>query len=98
MIGTTPTHTFTLPIDTNILEKVRVIYSQNREVLIKKTEADCKLRGNTVIVKLNQEDTFKISRDFLVEIQLRVKTKDGDVMKSIPERVMPGICLDSEVL
>lgn len=98
MIGTTPTHTFTLPIDTNILSKVRVNYSQNGKIIINKTEADCGLQGNNVTVKLSQDDTFKISENSLVEIQIRVKTLGGDVIKSIPERVMPGICLDDEVL
>ena len=56
--GTTPTHTFTLPFDVSMVEKVRIIYSQKDQPVVIKNTEDCQLEGNDVFVVLTQEDTF----------------------------------------
>jgi hypothetical protein len=38
--GTTPTHTFTLPFDTAMLSKVRIIYSQGNSPVVTRDNAD----------------------------------------------------------
>ena len=94
--GTTPTHTFTLPFDVSMVEKARVLYSQNDELKLSKT--DCVLDGNTVTVRLTQEDTFKLECGKFVDIQLRVLTPDGDALNSDIIRVSVERCLENEVL
>lgn len=94
--GTTPTHTFTLPFDTSIISKCRVIYSQNDDAKITKT--DVTMSGNTVSVKLTQEDTFALECSKFVEIQLRVLTLGGEALNSDIIRVPVDRCLEDEVL
>ena len=96
--GTTPLHTFTLPIDTDTITKLRIIYAQNGSVILTKEKTDCTLEGNQIKVKLSQEDTFKFASSCPVEIQLRVVLTDGEAYKSEIKRVTVGRCLDNEVL
>lgn len=96
--GTTPLHVFTLPFSTDLIKNLRVIYSQNDEPVLKKELDDCKLNGNTVEVKLSQVDTFTFNSDYPVEIQVRVLTKTGDALASLPQRVGLDRCLENEVL
>lgn len=96
--GTTPTHTFTLPFETSLLKTVRVVYSQLGRVILTKTGGELSLSGNTVSVKLSQEDTLRFNCSHPVEIQIRVKTLTGDVHNSDIERTTVGRCLENEVL
>lgn len=96
--GTTPTHVFTLPFGVENVEKVRILYAQSGEVKVKKTEADCTMEGNTVTVRLTQEDTFALDSGTFVDIQLRVLTLAGDALASHIVHVVPGACLDDEVM
>lgn len=97
MRGTTKTHTFTLPFDTKVVQKARVIYSQNNSIIFKKEE-DAVIDGNTIVVKLSQEDTFKFIANEPVEIQLRLLFVDGEVKNSDILKTTVGKCLDNEVL
>ena len=96
--GTTPLHTFNLPIDTNVIDRVRIVYAQNGTVVLKKENADCTLEGNLIKVKLTQEDTLNFNGAQPVEIQLRTVLTDGEAYKSQIVRVTVGRCLDNEVL
>ena len=96
--GTTPTHTFKIPFDTNSISEVRVIYAQDDVVIFTKTEDDCVLEGDSIIVTLTQEDTFKFNHKRSVQIQLRVLTAKGEVLSSVIENVGVSKCLDDEVL
>ena len=96
--GTTPLHTFTLPFSTSIVDKVRVIYSQNDEIVLRKEGETCQLNENKVSVKLTQHDTFLFDCHYLVDIQVRVLTKSGDALTSLPKRIGVDKCLENEVL
>lgn len=98
MSGTTPLHTFTLPFHVDTIKSVRIIYSQNNKVLFVKTKDDCFLEGNTVEVKLMQEDTLQFDYKTPVEIQVRVLTLDGDSLKSTIKSMSVGRCLEKEVI
>ena len=95
---TTKTHTFTVPYDTNLIEKIRVVYAQDGDIVFKKEKQDVTLDGNVVTVKLSQEDTFKFSHKIPVEIQLRVLFKSGDAKNSDIIKTSVKRCLDDEVL
>jgi hypothetical protein len=96
--GTTPKHTFTLPFDTSIVAKVRVVYAQRDDVKIVKTEADAEMQGNNLSVKLTQEDTLQLNGSLKTHIQVRVVTHDGDSFVSDIITVNTDRCLDGEVL
>lgn len=96
-IGTTPTHTFTLPSEiANVAEKVRVVYAQGDTVVL--TKDVNALSGNDVIVKLTQEETLKFRHDLRVEIQLRILTSGGEALTSDIVIRKPYECLEKEVL
>lgn len=87
--GTTPTLYFTLPFDTELLEELYVTIVQNEEVIIDKPMDECECNGAEVIVKLTQEETLKLESACCVgemhptaEIQIRVKTKEGEALAS----------------
>lgn len=96
--GTTPTHIFTLPFDTETVKTARIIYSQSNEVIFVKTGDQLTLDGDTITVKLTQEDTLAFDCKKNVEIQVRVLTHSGDAMASDIEQVSPYRCLEDEVL
>jgi hypothetical protein len=96
--GTTPTHTFEVPLDTSLIKTVKITYSQRDvEVLVKRTE-DCTLGDGTISTKLSQEDTFLFEGGTLVTIQLRILTVSGDALVAEPMMMSVGNCLDDEVL
>lgn len=96
-IGTTPTHTFTLPAEiATVTAKARVVYSQCYRVVLTKEVAA--LDGNDVVVNLTQEDTLKFHNRKPVDIQVRVLTKTGEALSSdiITQKVCD--CLEKAVL
>lgn len=96
--GTTPTHFFNLPFDTEIIDKVKVIYAQNDNVMLTKEKESCACEGNVIKVRLSQEDTFKFDCKKLVQIQLRILTNGGDVLASTIQLVEVEKCLESEII
>ncbi len=96
--GTTPLHVFTLPFSTDLVEKVRVIYSQKDEIVLRKEGETCTLNDTNVSVKLSQEETFLFNCNYPVDIQIRVLMKSGDALTSLPQRVGLDKCLENEVL
>lgn len=95
--GTTPTHTFDLPFDTTIIRKLRIIYAQNDVVILTKGLEDCTIEGNTVIVKLTQEETLKFDAHAVAEIQIRVLTHANDALASKPKKISVNRLLENEV-
>lgn len=96
--GTTPKHTFTIPFDTSTITDVRITYGQEDTVLFTKKMADCVLEGKTISVTLTQEETLKFDASKLAQIQLKVKTNNGDVLSTDILVVYVGKCLDTEVM
>ena len=95
-IGTTPTHTFTLPADiASMVKKVRVIYAQCDTTVLTKDVTN--LTGNDVVLKLTQEETLKFHGRKPIRIQLRVLTNGGDALTSDVLRASPYECLESGV-
>lgn len=96
--GSTPTHFFTLPFDTEIIDKVKVIYAQEDNVILTKEKESCDFEGKIIRVKLSQLDTFKFEENKLVQIQLRILTTDGNALVSKIQLFSVEKCLDDEVL
>ncbi len=97
-LGTTPKHTFTLPFETDLIQELKITYSQNKKIILEKHLADCEVDKNSVSYKLTQEETFLFANDVNVECQVRVLTTTGDVLASNIRIVTAERCLDGEVL
>ena len=96
--GTTPTLEFTLPFDTSSLNDAYITFAQNRKVIVSKKMSECACNANKLTVKLTQTETLKFSHSFEVEMQIRAKTKAGDVLASDIMHVKTGcILLDGEI-
>ena len=96
---TTPTHIFTLPFETEIIKAARVVYAQSEEIILAKGLSECALEGNTVTVRLTQEETAKFDcKKNYVEIQMHLLDTEGNSLVSQPLKVAVEKCLDSEVL
>ena len=80
--GTTPTLTFTLPFEVSVLSEAYITLCQNGNTVIEKCMSDCVCEGDTITVKLTQEETLKLECSHIVEIQIRAKTEAGDAIAS----------------
>lgn len=98
IVGTTPTHTFNLPFEAALLEKVRVTYAQNGTVVCKKETEDCVLEGSSIHVELTQADTLAFNYQYPIRMQLRVLTKAGKALSTKPRTLTAEQCLDGEAL
>ena len=95
--GTTPTHTFTLPVDASQVACARFVYKQEGEVKIKKEGADVKLEGFKASTTLTQADTLKLKAGPMVSINLRGKTVGGQALATEnPVRQLCVCCGDGE--
>jgi hypothetical protein len=81
--GTTPTHVFEIPLDASLVADLRVSYAQGGDALITKKLADVKLEGNTITVRLTEEETLLFDHSKSIAfVQVKVKTTGGDVLSS----------------
>lgn len=96
--GTTPTHKFNIPIDSSIIQSVRITYAQQGKVLLTKETEDCRIAENVIELRLTQEETLLFDEFSSVQIQVRVLTTAGDALASDLIRVPCGAILDKEVL
>lgn len=97
--GTTPTHSFTLPVDASQIACARFVYTQEGEVKIKKEGADVKLEGNQASTTLTQNDTLKLKAGVMVSINLKGKTVGGQSLATEnPVRQLCVCCGDNEVI
>ena len=96
--GATPTHTFTLPFSTEIIQDVSIVYSQNDKVVLRKQICDCNIEANQLSLRLTQEETLVFNENYPVEIQVKVLTMGNDVLVSVPYKARVDKCLCEVVL
>ena len=100
---TTPTHTFTLPIETATCKEILVTYRQGG-IKIDKHYKDStlpegmSLDGKNVVIRLTQEETKKFSAGNPVATQVRVLTVANDAFASQKFSVNIGDVLNEEIL
>ena len=93
--GTTPTHIFTIPTEiAETLSKIRVIYSQNNEIVLTKDTTEV---GSEVKIRLTQEETLQFDHSKAVDIQVRALTLGGDALNSDIMTVRCEKCLEDGV-
>ena len=79
--GTTPRIEFNLPFDASVFSVFYITFVQNGRTIFEKSNKDCEVSSKKITVQLTQEDTLKLCNDF-VEMQIRGKTSDGNVLAS----------------
>ena len=104
--GTTQNHYFDFPFDPSNIGELSVVYSQNKEIKIRKSLSDVSFDEESLIVELSQEETFNfdsvgipsIPSKSLVLIQIRAILNDGSVFVSSPIKDRVYDILDDEVM
>ena len=101
--ATTPTHTFTLPIDTSTLSEILVSYKQGPVTLDKHYQdstlpSGMTLDGEKVIVKLTQDETKLFRPNAQADVQVRVLTVSGDAHASKRFGITINSVINDEVL
>jgi len=95
--GTTPEFSFTLPFGIDEVESLLITFKQIDTVL-NFTEEDVEVAGNTVYIRLTQEQTRMFKSNFKCQVQMRVKLNDGTVVASQVESIDINQSLNSRVL
>lgn len=96
--GTTPTHKFNIPFNTESIERVRIVYEQAGDVVLTKENEGCTMTGNTLIVRLSQEETLLFKSNVATRIQVHLRTKSGEAYASNLVRVSVYELLEKEVI
>lgn len=100
---TTPTHTFTLPIETATCSEILVTYRQGKIKIDKHSKngtlpSGMTLDGKNVIIRLTQEETKKFEAEDFSSVQVRVLTNAGDSFASQIFSVMIDEVMNEEIL
>ena len=96
--GTTPTQIVNLPIDTSIVKKVRITYSQGSKTIVEKTEQDVAMSDKTIRFNLTQEETLSFSATTTVRVQIKVLTTANFVHACRIKCITVDDILNEEVL
>ena len=96
-VPSTPTFSFTLPIETNTLSCAYVTVSQLKAQVLQVKLTEFPAEGNVLTVTLDQEQTQRFPSGTL-QIQLSVLTKDGKRLNGRIFEVETEQCLCTEVI
>ena len=77
--GTTPTITFNLPFQANLITNCEVYFAQDGVMKVVKYKDACEMSGKTLSVKLSQAETLLLDPEIQVEMQVRMVFEDGSV-------------------
>lgn len=79
---TTPTHTFKLPFNTDIIQELEITYQQGKRNKLIKHLADVSLDGDKIILTLTQQETLLFDAHPGVDIQVFILSTQGKVLGS----------------
>ena len=100
--GTTPTLTFTLPMDASELSTYYITISQvfgkSVSPIIEKSDEDCESAGRVITCVLSQEDTLLLSDGQPVLIQIRALTTEDVALASKIFRTTADMILKEGVI
>lgn len=96
--GTTPEHTFKLPMPADSVKSIRIFYTVDGKVILQKETDDITLDGASVRLTLTQEDTLKLRGATKVMVQVQCLGYDNNAFMSYPFHVAVGESAASEVL
>lgn len=96
--GTTPTHTFDLPVSEANVKDIRITYVQNDEKIVEKRLNDVVLSEKKVETTLTQEETLKFKAQRSAFVQVRVLTDEDKVFASNSEAITIYDTYNEEIL
>lgn len=96
--GTTPTHTFTLPFEMDMISDLRITYTQNKEEVLTKGMKDIEVSENRISLTLTQEETYQFQAGVDVLVQIKIKTTEDLVLNSDIMTMRVNASLDNEVI
>lgn len=96
--GTTPTHTFTLPFERELVSDLRITYFQNKKEVFVKDMDEIEFSERDINLTLTQEETFLFESGKEVLIQIKIKTSDGTVLNSDIIKMRVDASLNNEVI
>lgn len=95
---TTPTHTFDVEFDLSIVKTIRIVYKQGNVVRLVKYNPEMEIDGNTISLKLTQEETQKFLPVYPVKIQMDLLTLGGEALHSdLVQRSIEDVLLDEVI-
>lgn len=95
--GTTPTITFKLPFQTDLIRTVEIYFAQ-KTFLFEKTYEDCSFEENRLMVTLSQEETLQLNEGLSLRLQLRfVFTNGGVGATKILNTSVAGLLKEGEI-
>lgn len=95
--GTTPSITFTLPFDRDLVDELWLTISQKSREVLTRTKDEMIVSGNFVTANLTQKDTLRLERG-KADIQVRIKTTAGEAYASNIKTVsVDDILKDGEI-
>ena len=83
--GSTPTFTFEIPFDVNMIRNLFVTIKQTfrtETIQVDKTMEQCEMQDNQISCILTQEDTLKFKQNRNASVQLRVLTTGNNSLVS----------------
>ena len=80
--GTTPTHDFDLPYPAELINDIRITYSQGGHSVFTKTKSSCKIEGQVATISLTQSETLLFTPRKTVDIQIRIQLFDKRVVQN----------------
>ena len=76
--GTTPTFRFIFKQDIGMITKAVATFSCNRNIIFEKELSDMVADGNTLSLKLSQEETLLFPQNSVIELQIAVACDNGN--------------------
>lgn len=96
--GTTPKLVFTLPFNTDLIDKIYITFQQKYRKAIEKDITVCNFEDNKVTLTLTQYDTLTFVSNYPVNIQIRALLKDGSAVASkLIEKRVKDVLKDGEI-
>ena len=93
--GTNPIHYYETPYTAEDIVRVSITYRQKGQNIVKKSMEDCLIEENRIEVQLTQEETMRFAEgEALAQVKLR--TKNGEILRSLDHRVQVLGIFDEE--
>ena len=75
--GTTPTHSFGIPISEKDVRNIKVTYKQDGRIVVEKGLNDVVITGSTVKVTLSQQETLRFMPGIKAKVDIGVLSANG---------------------
>lgn len=80
--GTTPIHEIEVPYPIEIIKDIRFVYGQKNKTVFVKQKEECNIQEGVATITLTQEETLSFVPNKNVDIEIRIKLTDGQVVRN----------------